>query len=42
MTIAVRSKFFAEKIRNRFESDIAACSGALQIEFVVKNGKETR
>ena len=42
ITIAVRNKFFVEKIQNRFESDIVACSGASQIEFVVKDGKETR
>jgi hypothetical protein len=37
VTVSVRSKFFAEQIRNRFETDIVACSGGTQrIEFVVR------
>jgi hypothetical protein len=36
VTIAVKSKFFAIEIRNRFESDIVACSGAARIDFVVR------
>ena len=36
VTIAVSSSFFAAQIRNRFEPDIAACSGARRVEFVVR------
>jgi hypothetical protein len=36
VTIAVRSKFDADEIRNRFENHILACSGVQRIEFVVK------
>jgi hypothetical protein len=37
VTLAVRSKFFVEQIRNRFDIDIVAClPGIERIEFVVK------
>jgi hypothetical protein len=36
VSIAVKSHFFAEQIRSRFEGDLEACSGALQIRFVVR------
>lgn len=37
ITLAVRSKFFAEQIRNRFESDILAClPGVARVEVVIK------
>jgi DnaA N-terminal domain len=37
VTIAVRTKFFRDQIRNRFESDILACvPGVARVEFVVR------
>jgi hypothetical protein len=37
ITLAVRDKFLAQQIRNRFESHILAClPGVVRIEFVVK------
>jgi hypothetical protein len=34
--LTVKSEFFASQIRNRFESDLMACSGAARIELEVK------
>jgi hypothetical protein len=37
ITLAVRDKFIAQQIRNRFEGDILAClPGVARVEFVVK------
>jgi hypothetical protein len=36
VTIAVSTQFFAIQIRNRFESDLVACSGAARVNFVFR------
>jgi hypothetical protein len=36
VTVSVRSQFFAEQIRNRFESVLLSCAGVPRIEFLVR------